>query len=159
MLLRLLAAPLTFFTPPPATPPPFASPMHAHALRLSPGDDLVECLLDHCETHGVTAATVVSCVGSLSCITLRMAAAKEIVTLTEELEIVSLVGTVCANRDHHLHCSVSKRDGSCIGGHCKGPATVRTTAEIVVGVLPNIVFSREMDDATGYLELQIGSRD
>ena len=92
----------------------------------------------------------------LSCITLRMAY-KEM-TLTEELEIVSL-STRYAQRDHHLHCSVSKRDGSCSGGHCKGPATVRTTAEIVVGVLPNIVFSREMDDATGYLELQIGSRD
>ena len=133
------------------------SPIHAHALRLMPGDDLVVRLLDHCEAHGIRAGTIVSCVGSLSCITLRMAAAQEITSYSEELEIISLSGTVCADRNHHLHCSVSRRDGSVIGGHCKGPAVVRTTAEIIVGLLPDLEFSREHDEATGYLELQIRS--
>jgi predicted DNA-binding protein with PD1-like motif len=83
--------------------------MTAHALRLQPGDDLVEALLTHCETHEVSAGVVISCVGSLSCATLRMAAAQEITTFDEELEIVSLVGTLCADRNHHLR---ARRDDS-----------------------------------------------
>lgn len=136
---------------------PYASPLYAHAIRLQPGDDLVTALCNHCECHALDAATVISCVGSLSCVTLRMAAAKEINVYQEELEIVSLVGTLCADGKHHLHCSVSRRDGSVLGGHCKGPATVRTTGEVVLGVMPGVKFTREIDDATGYLELQIGS--
>jgi predicted DNA-binding protein with PD1-like motif len=53
---------------------------------------------------------------------------------------------------------LSRRDGSVVGGHCKGRATVRTTAEIVLGVLPQIEFAREHDECTGYLELQIRDR-
>ena len=83
-----------------------------------------------------------------------MAAAKEINEYVEDLEIISL-GTLCADGNHHLHCSVSRRDGSVIGGHCKGTATVRTTGEVVLCVLPDVTFTREHDDATGYLELQI----
>ena len=84
-----------------------------------------------------------------------MAAAQEISTYEEELEIVGLVGTLCGSGDHHLHACLSRRDGSVIGGHCKGAATVRTTAEVVIGLMPGITFTREQDDATGYLELQI----
>ena len=133
----------------------YASPMIAHAIRLMPGDDLVATLCEHCQRHKVSAATVVSCVGSLSTVTLRMAAAQEILTYNEELEIVSLVGTLCADGNHHLHCSVSRRDGSVLGGHCKGPAKIRTTGEVVLGILPEVTFTRAVDDATGYLELQI----
>ena len=131
--------------------------MHAHALRLQPGDDLVLALLDHCERYQLHAAHILTCVGSLAGCTLRMAAAQEIVCLEEELEIVSLVGTMGADREHHLHISLSRRDGSVIGGHCKGAAPVRTTAEVILGSLPALTFAREMDEATGYKELQIGT--
>lgn len=136
-----------------------SSPMHVHALRLQPGDDLVQALLDHCEEHQLSAVSVMTCVGSLSECTLRMAAAQEVVDFKEELEIVSLVGTMAADREHHLHISLSRRDGSVIGGHCKGVATIRTTAEVILGVLPALLFAREMDGATGYKELQIRSAD
>lgn len=134
-----------------------SSPLYAHALRLMPGDDLVTSLTEYCEAQKIGASTVVSCTGSLSCITLRMAAAQEIETFAEELELISLSGTLCGDGKHHLHCSVSRRDGSCIGGHCKGAATVRTTAEVVLGVMPELKFTREIDEATGYLELQISA--
>ena len=134
---------------------PLSSPMSVHALRLLPGDDMVQSLLDHCQANELTSACVLTCVGSLGSVTLRMAAAQEVVTLTEELEIISLVGTVCADREHHLHCSVSRRDGSVIGGHCKGPAPIRTTAEVMLGVMPSLTFAREHDTSTGYKELQI----
>ena len=131
-----------------------AGPVHATALRLMPGDDLVSSILDLCEAEQHSAA-IMTCVGSLSNLTLRLAGAEEMITLTEELEIVSLVGTMCANRDHHLHCSVSRRDGTVVGGHVKGAATVRTTAEVVLGVLPSFAFSRVTDEVTGYKELSI----
>ena len=134
----------------------FISPITAHALRLSPGDDLVQSLVEHAAANKIGAASVLMCVGSLTTITLRMAAAEKIITLTEPLEIISLQGTVCDHSgDHHLHCSVSRRDGSVIGGHCKGPATIATTAEVVLGVMPALKFVREMDAATNYKELQI----
>ena len=134
---------------------PLSSPIYSHALRLLPGDDLVGALLDHCEAHRLTASAVLSCCGSLSEVTLRMAGAEEVVTLREELEIISMVGTICADRNHHIHLGCSRRDGSVVGGHCKGAAPVRTTAEIVLGVMPSLVFSREFEAATGYQELQI----
>lgn len=137
------------------SPAALSSPITAHALRLLPGDDLVDSLLIHCEAHELTAVAVLTCVGSLSCVTLRMAGADDIVTFSEELEIVSAVGTLCADRNHHLHLALSRRDGSVIGGHCKGAATVRTTAEIVLGVMPALAFSREFESATGYKELAI----
>ena len=155
MYLYLFAAALGFALPAGSPPPSVASPLSVTALRLMPNDDLVQSILDHCEAEKHSATSVLTCVGSLSKLMLRLAGAEEIVTLTEELEIVSLVGTLCANRDHHLHCSVAKRDGSVVGGHIKGAATIRTTAEVVLGVLPSMSFAREMDEATGYKELSI----
>ena len=152
-LLVLFATPLYAVKLP---TPTGASPLYAHVLRLQPGDDLVDALLDHCQAHTISAATIVSCIGSLSNVGLRMAGAEEINTYVEELEVISLAGTLCADRKHHLHCAVSRRDGSVIGGHLKGAAVVRTTAEVVIGLMPQIEFSREHDEATGYLELQIG---
>jgi len=137
----------------------FASPMQAHAIRLLPGDDLVTSIQDYCAANKLSASAVISCVGSLSECTLRLAGANEIVTLVEELEIVSLVGTACADGEHHLHCSMAKCDGSVVGGHCKGAFTIRTTAEIVIAELPGISFSRGFDAATGYKELHIAHAD
>ena len=147
---------LGLLSPSVAPPRPFGSPITAHALRLLPGDDLIQATVNYCHMHRLSASTVLSCVGSLSEITLRLAGAEEIVTLEEELEVVSLVGAICSNREYHLHCSVSRRDGSVIGGHCKGAAPVRTTAELVLGALPELQFSRAHDEVTGYKELQIG---
>jgi hypothetical protein len=87
---------------------------------------------------------------------LRLAGADAFLDLEESLEIVSLVGTICADADHHLHCAVARADGSVLGGHIKGPAIVATTAEVVLGEMGDLDFSRELDDATGYQELQIG---
>jgi len=42
-----------------------------------------------------------------------------------------------------------------IGGHLCAGSLVRTTAEPVIGLLPEWRFSRELDPATGYPELRI----
>ena len=41
------------------------------------------------------------------------------------------------------------------GGHVAPGCTVRTTAELLLVLLPGYRFSREPDPATGYLELRI----
>ena len=42
-----------------------------------------------------------------------------------------------------------------IGSHLCAGSLVRTTAELVIGLLPEWRFSRELDPATGYAELRI----
>ncbi len=44
-----------------------------------------------------------------------------------------------------------------IGGHVLGNMEVHTTAEIVIGNMPEFRFSRQMDPDTGYKELVINS--
>jgi hypothetical protein len=132
------------------------SPVVAHALRMRKGDDLVTTLTSYCARHALTATSISSCVGSLSAVRLRLAGADEFLELQEPLEIVSLVGTVAkAGESFHLHASVSRRDGSVVGGHIKGAAPVATTAELVLTELPEVTFTREPDPATGYAELVI----
>ncbi len=46
-----------------------------------------------------------------------------------------------------------------IGGHLCAGSLVRTTAELVIGLLPEFQFRRELDPATGYAELRISPRD
>ena len=46
-----------------------------------------------------------------------------------------------------------------IGGHLCAGSLVRTTAELVIGLLPEWRFRRELDPVTGYAELRISSAD
>jgi predicted DNA-binding protein with PD1-like motif len=54
---------------------------------------------------------------------------------------------------------VADSTGSVIGGHLCAGSLVRTTAELVVGLLPEWRFCRQLDPATGYAELRIHPRD
>ena len=71
-----------------------------------------------------------------------------------ELEIVSLSGTLSPD-GIHLHIAISGSSGTVIGGHLCAGSLVRTAAELVIGLLPEWRFSRELDAATGYPELRI----
>ena len=71
------------------------------------------------------------------------------------MEIVSLVGTLSAGS--HLHITLSKADGSVIGGHVMGNLRVFTTCEIVIGNCNNIRMTRPFDEKTGFPELEISS--
>jgi predicted DNA-binding protein with PD1-like motif len=132
--------------------------MRAFAIRLTPGTDLKEALESLVETRGLCAGVILSCVGSLSAARLRMPGAageaEVFLTLAEPMEIVSLTGTLC--RDGlHVHVSLSRRDGACVGGHLVPGCIVNTTAELVIGDLPEVEFRRPPDPATGYGELSV----
>lgn len=130
--------------------------MRALVLRLSPGEDLRAALdaafARACAQEGAGAACVVSAVGSFTQAVLRYAAQPEGMVLPGPLELVTLSGTL--SRDGaHLHASVSDAAGDVKGGHVMPGCVVRTTAEVVMGLLPGWDFSRVDDAVTGYKEL------
>jgi predicted DNA-binding protein with PD1-like motif len=126
-------------------------------LRLQPDADLRRALEAWIGEQEEQAGCVISAVGSLSVAQLRLAGAAEATTIRGELEILSLSGTLSPD-GAHLHIAVADSQGALIGGHLCAGSLVRTTAELVIGLLPEWQFSRELDPATGYPELQITPR-
>jgi len=130
--------------------------MKVHVLRLVPGDDLRAALesafaeLSH--THGIAAACIVSAVGSLSQANLRYADKAGGSEINGPLELLMLSGTLSAD-GAHLHASVADAQGAMKGGHLMPGCIVRTTAEVVIALLPGWEFRRELDVATGNAEL------
>src|SRR5471030_2296486 len=112
--------------------------MRTHAFRLAPGTDLKAELERLTEEHALRAGCILSCMGSLSRARLRMPGAvgdaEAFRTFAEPMEIVSLTGTLCSDGPH-VHISLARPDGACIGGHLAQGCIVNTTAELVVGEL------------------------
>jgi predicted DNA-binding protein with PD1-like motif len=135
--------------------------MRVHAFRLTPGTDLREELARFTAREGLAAGFILSCVGSLSRARLRMpgapGAADRFRTYREPMEIVSLVGTLSPDGPH-IHISLSRRGGHCIGGHLAHGCIVNTTAEIVIGEATELEFRRLVDPGTGYAELNVRQR-
>ena len=123
-------------------------------LRLQPGDDLRQALESWMGEQEEQAGCVISGIGSLSVAELRFAGAAAATTIRGDLEILSLSGTLSAD-GAHLHIAIADSSAAVIGGHLCSGSLVRTTAELVVALLPEWRFSRELDPATGYAELRI----
>jgi len=133
---------------------PFSS-LRAYALRLRPGDDLREALLAFVAAQGLGAGAVLTCVGSLTTVVLRLANQEVATQFQGHFEIVSLVGTLSATGGSHLHLSVSNATGRTLGGHLLAGCRIYTTAEIVLAALPELAFAREIDPTFGYCELVV----
>jgi predicted DNA-binding protein with PD1-like motif len=131
--------------------------MKVMPLRLSPGDDLRRSLEVWMAEQQAQAGCVISGIGSLSVAQLRLAGQQKSTTITGDLEILSLNGTLSPD-GAHLHIAVADSTGSVIGGHLCTGSLVRTTAELVLALLPKWEFRRVLDPATGYAELQISPR-
>ncbi|WP_094123015.1 PPC domain-containing DNA-binding protein [Hymenobacter lapidarius] len=138
----------------PAVPAAPSSPLKTYALRLRPGDDLRQQLTAFVQAQHMRAGAVLTCVGSLTVATLRLANQDGPTEYRGHFEIVSLVGTLSTNGSH-LHLSVADSTGRTIGGHLLDGCRVYTTAEIVLGELPALEFRREPDPTFGYQELVI----
>ena len=126
--------------------------MRVHAIRLTPGQDIMEQLQAWAMGH--EAASVLSVVGSLQHATLRFANQPDTTRIDGPLEILSLSGTL-SKHGAHLHLSVADGNGKMTGGHLKPGNPIFTTAEIVLGVYPDLVFDRELDQTYGYKELVV----
>ena len=129
--------------------------MQALPLRLTPGQDLRLAIEAALGQH--TAAFVIQGIGSLSVAQLRYAGIDAVTELRGDLEILTLAGSVAPD-GAHLHMSVSDAQGRVFGGHVALGCIVRTTAEILVALLPDHAFSRELDaGGSGFRELVIRS--
>jgi predicted DNA-binding protein with PD1-like motif len=126
--------------------------MVCHCVRLKRGEDLLGSIKALCRDKNISAGVVLSGVGCILRGRVRDASGVTIRDIGEHCEIVSLNGTVSANRCH-IHIALSKEDLSTVGGHlCEG-CIVNTTCELVIGELPGIDIGVEEDPETGYDEL------
>jgi uncharacterized protein len=130
--------------------------MKTIATRLTDGQDLMIEITKFIKDHNVQAGVILSAVGSLSISNIRVPVINGIVKYIhpENLEIDNLHGTVSIN-GIHLHISVSNINGIVMGGHLKEGCIIRTTCELVIGVLDDTNFKRESDASTGFDELVI----
>lgn len=133
------------------------SPVRVHALRLGPGQDLRAELEAFVRARGIRAGFVVSAVGSLREVRLRLAGQEGATPFPGPMEIVALGGTLSAEGPH-LHVSVADATGRTLGGHLVPGCLVHTTAEIVIGEAPELEFTRPQDPETGYRELEVRGR-
>ena len=153
----LLALSLSGSAQMPSVPPPLvtpSSPLTSYALRLRPGQDLKQSLTAFVEAHHLRAGAVLTCVGSLTDVALRLANQEGPTTYHGHFEIVSLVGTL-STAGSHLHLSVADSTGRTLGGHLLDGCRIYTTAELVLAELPALEFRRETDPTFGYKELTI----
>lgn len=129
-----------------------AGQMVCHCIRLKRGEDLMESIKALCRERDIKAGVVLSGVGCILRGRIRDASGVNIREIADHCEIVSLNGTVSAQRCH-IHIALSKEDMSTIGGHLCPGCIVNTTCELVIGELPGLRFGVEQDLETGYDEL------
>ncbi|WP_046376241.1 PPC domain-containing DNA-binding protein [Spirosoma radiotolerans] len=134
--------------------PAVAATMQTYSVRLKPGQDLKKSLEMVVQQERISAGAVLTCVGSLTDVTLRLANQETASVWKGHFEIVSLVGTLSVNGSH-VHLSVSDSTGRTIGGHLLDGCIIYTTAELVIGVMPELIYAREPDPTFGYKELVI----
>lgn len=109
------------------------------------------------EVQHLRAGFVAAIVGSLRHARIRLANQPEVTDFEGKFEIVSLSGTLTAEGSH-LHLSISDETGRTLGGHLVEGCLIYTTAEVILGELPALTFSREHDPATTYPELVVTAR-
>lgn len=126
--------------------------METLVLRLKPGEDLRGALEAVLAQQAMSGAFVLAGIGSLSQAVIRCAGIAEADGHREDLELLTLSGSLSA-QGAHLHATLARADGSVFGGHVAPGCIVRTTAELLVGLLPQWTLERAMDEATGYAEL------
>jgi predicted DNA-binding protein with PD1-like motif len=123
-------------------------------LRLKPDQDLKNQIQEECQKHKMTAGFVVSGIGSLKTLKIRLANSSTVLEKNEKFEILTLQGSV-SNEGLHLHISVADQNGQVLGGHLMPGCVIYTTAEILMMQLKDHEFTRAQDSKTGFLELEI----
>lgn len=123
-------------------------------MRLKPGQDLkreIQALVEH---ENLQAGYILTAVGSLNVVSLRLANQADARTYRGPHEIVSLVGTLSPD-GLHLHMAASDSEGHTVGGHLVDGNIVYTTVELVIGVPDDLRFHRVLDPATGSKEIEV----
>lgn len=123
-------------------------------VRLPKGADLLAALKAACATRGITKAAV-QVIGALEWAKLGYYLQDErryiSYELPEHCEILCGAGNVSLKDGEifvHLHLSLSKSDGSCLGGHALEGCPV-FAAEALLLPVPGADLARGFDEATG----------
>lgn len=133
----------------------YKSNMIAHVFRLLPDMNLYLEIKNYIKANNIKAACIISCVGSLKEMNVRLASGKTFLTKKENFEIVSLVGSISEERNH-IHISLSDDKGNAFGGHLMPENNiVYTTAEIVIGEFPELIFHEQTCEKSTWPELVI----
>lgn len=129
--------------------------MKIHTFRLKSMDDLFDSIEEFVKQNHIQAGCVLSSVGSLTHVTLRLANRSDYNEYEGHFEIVSMTGTVSVNGSH-IHMAISDGDGATSGGHLVSGCKVYTTAEIVIAEFEDVIYKRELlENDSGYEELVV----
>lgn len=136
-----------------------SSTMRVHVLRLTPGQEVKTCLKEFVAREAPGGAFVMTCCGSITTATLRMAAAPDgttdkVVRYEKHFEVLGMSGTINQGGTH-LHICLSDHQGSTVGGHVVGDLNVFTTMEVVLGEPKDLRMGRALDPVTGFTELTV----
>jgi predicted DNA-binding protein with PD1-like motif len=126
----------------------------AFAFRILPGQDLKEELEKKVRENQWKAAGLLTAAGSLNSAKIRFANQNHATEIPGKLEILSISGTLGLDGSH-LHISLADSAGKTYGGHLMPGCPVYTTAEIILFILDDYEFKREIDSASGYKELLV----
>ena len=129
----------------------------SYIVRLKPGQELKTELTRLAKDKGLQAASIVSAVGSLTDVSLRLANKPEATRYHGHFEVVALSGYL-ATDEFHVHMAVSDEEGKTVGGHVMAGNLVYTTLVVVVEEHLRYKYRREYDAATNYQELVIDPR-
>ncbi len=124
-----------------------------HCFRLKENQDLKKEIENYSVKNNISGV-ILSSVGCLKKLTIRLADSKTIMEKEENFEIVSILGTLSKD-GVHIHISVSDKNGNTLGGHLKDGCIVNTTVEVVLLEMDKVNFERKHDNSTGYDELTI----
>jgi uncharacterized protein len=133
---------------------PDSQQLRIETLRLMPGEDVYASLQEYAVKEKIEAAYIATAVGSLTEASIRFANQEQPELLKGHFEITSLVGTLSINGSH-VHITLADENGNCKAGHLTKGSKVYTTVEVVIGILPNVQYLRELDSTYGYKELVV----
>lgn len=114
-------------------------------IRLVDGEDL----MGHLQSVSETAALVLVGIGMVRDAQLGFwnGSEYEVHEIPEPCELLAMQGNIGmreGERVVHCHLTIGRRDGTVTGGHLIA-ATVHNTAEIALGLLPDIVLERRIE--------------
>ena len=129
--------------------------MKPYLLRLKPNQDIKLELLRYAQERNIKTASIVSAVGSVSSMKVRIADGRTIVSDTHNREVLSLSGTLI-NGKIHTHIGAISTRMDVFGGHLMEGCIVHTTMEItLLDLSEDVQAERIFDSETGYDELNV----